>query len=116
MLKQPPGMSGSLPTSTRSSRLPATPEFVSTQRGERLNDEERQVALDKAHEHTFEHQQQSRQTASNHSARWKEWQDAIIWENPHLTDSELAVELGRTLYAVRNRKFALRRRALLERP
>lgn len=49
-------------------------------------------------------------TASNNGAEWQESEDVVLRQGQHRTDSEIAQELGRTLYAVKTRKRLLKAR------
>ena len=77
-------------------------------RWERLSDEECQLRLARAHQHTRNHQEESQQSASNRGVRWQPWEDELIQQEDAPPDVELAKELGRTLYAVRGRRRDLR--------
>jgi hypothetical protein len=80
----------------------------------RLDAHRRNETLDRGHAYEQEHQTASLGTAVRRARRWTADEDTFIASLPHLTGPQLAEALGRTLYAVRARQVALRRRGLLE--
>jgi DNA-binding MarR family transcriptional regulator len=72
------------------------------------DDETRRILLDRAHAYTRQHQAESLERATNRGARWQSWEDDFLLANPEMTTSEVASELGRTLYAVTARRLKLK--------
>lgn len=83
-------------------------------RWERMPPERRNVVLDRLHDHEAEHQTASQRTAAQHFSRWTPEEEAMLVERAGEPAYRLAHDLGRTLYAVRARKWRLRERGLLD--
>lgn len=93
---------------------PAAIKLITTeleqQRWERLTKHEQQTRLSRAQQHTKDKQAQTVGNDHNRMRRWQPWEDEAITAADAPPDHELALELGRTLYAVRGRRGALRDR------
>ena len=83
------------------------------QRWERRSQEERQALLARAQQHTIDKQAQTVGNDHNRMRRWQPWEDEAILATDAPPDHELALELGRTLYAVRGRRTLLTTRLTL---
>lgn len=87
---------------------------IDRRRWKRLSTEARNAILDRAHEHEAEHQAASQKTAVQHMSRWTEEEEAVLIERGGEPLHSIARDLGRTLWAVRARRWKLRERGLLE--
>ena len=79
-------------------------------RWERFTPAQQQTLLDRAHRHTRDRQAETRVTDSRRMCRWSAAEDDAIRDPAAPPDHDLAVQLGRTLYAIRGRRAWLRRR------
>jgi len=73
-------------------------------RWERFTPAQQQTLLDRAHRHTRDRQAETRVTDSRRMRRWCAAEDDAIRDPAAPPDHDLAVELGRTLYAIRGRR------------
>lgn len=79
-------------------------------RWKRFTPAQQQTLLDRAHRHTRDRQAETRGTDSRRMRRWSAAEDDAIRDPAAPPDHDLAVELGRTLYAVRARRYQLKGR------
>ncbi len=83
---------------------------IEKQRWEHLTTIEQQTILARAQHHTKDKQSKNLGKDHNRMRRWRKSEDEAIPALDAPPDHELAVELGRTLYAVRGRRLKLKRR------
>lgn len=76
-------------------------------RMERASETARVQLVDRLHEYDAEAQCNSRSVAINHRKPWSAVEDAVVLEHPGRTDLDVALELGRSLRAVRRRRHFL---------
>jgi hypothetical protein len=86
---------------------------IDRRRWERADAERRNVVLERWHEHQYDHQAETAKAATRHAARWTEYEDTVLIERNGEPLHVLAYDLGRTLWAVKDRRQSLRRRGLL---
>lgn len=72
--------------------------------------EERNVVLDRTHAHEAEHQAASQRTAVHPKSRWTKDDDTVLLNRADEPVHVIARDLGRTLRAVRARRWRLRQR------
>lgn len=75
--------------------------------------EEREASLDHVHEADARDQELTRARANNDGTIWTEAEDRYLIEHPDQSARDAGLALGRTLYAVRSRRVALRKRGLI---
>jgi hypothetical protein len=75
-----------------------------------MSDQEKQLVLSRAHEHNSMWQAAAREQAKAQYRRWQEWEDEAILDPYAEPDHLLALELNRTLMAVRGRRRDLKRK------
>lgn len=78
-----------------------------------LPSESRNSILARAHAHDDDAQARTRDQARQNWEPWTPEEDALIIGEIHRPAAELALKLGRTLWAVRHRRVTLRKRGLL---
>jgi hypothetical protein len=72
--------------------------------------ERQQLILQRGHQHTERWQAETLDRATQGNKRWQEWENALILDSEAAPDHVLALELNRTLMAVRGRRRDLKKR------
>ena len=95
----------------------ASPEIAAAQRARARERWARQPATERAEQWQRAHRADARDTtltrqhAASNGGAWSAGEDAYVLAHLQEPAREVALQLGRTLWAVRNRRFVLRRRA-----
>jgi hypothetical protein len=97
--------------SCRNATAPAYFRAYQQQRRDGYSVPEREAAIARAHEHERQGQDRTRGQDFRRHQRWTPEEDEAIQLTDAPPDHELALELGRTLKAVRTRRYILRRHA-----
>jgi len=79
-----------------------------------LPDEQRNEIIDKLHAYDSEQQAATQKDANNHGSLWTADEDAIVIERINDPASDVARQLGRTMWSVRGRRVTLRKRGLID--
>jgi hypothetical protein len=73
-----------------------------------LSGSEQAVIVERGHEHDARWQDITHARATNHMRRWSEWEDELILAPNAAPEYEQALELRRSLIAVRDRRRNLK--------
>ena len=73
--------------------------------------EDQQAILERGHAHTRHWQAETQARATRSFKKWKPWEDEVIMAVDAEPDHIIALDLGRSLEAVRRRRHQLKRRS-----